>query len=64
MSEKIVGAIVGAFGGLASIAYGKEILVFIIFGVIYITIISGSYDPITNLYNQEKFEKIIRFILR
>ena len=30
MSEKIVGAIVGAFGGLASIAYGKEILVFII----------------------------------
>ncbi len=30
MSEKIVGAIVGAFGGLSSIAYGKEILVFII----------------------------------
>lgn len=30
MSEKLVGAIVGAFGGLASIAYGKEILVFII----------------------------------
>ena len=30
MSEKIVNAIVGAFGGLASIAYGKEILVFII----------------------------------
>lgn len=30
MNEKIVGAIVGAFGGLSSIAYGKEILVFII----------------------------------
>ena len=30
MSEKIVGAIIGAFGGLTSIAYGKEILVFII----------------------------------
>ena len=30
MSEKIVTAIVGAFGGLSSIAYGKEILVFII----------------------------------
>lgn len=30
MSEKIVGAIVGAFGGLSSIAYGREILVFII----------------------------------
>lgn len=30
MSEKIVNAIVGAFGGMASIAYGKEILVFII----------------------------------
>lgn len=30
MSEKIVNAIVGAFGGTASIAYGKEILVFII----------------------------------
>ena len=30
MSEKIVNAILGAFGGLASIAYGKEILVFII----------------------------------
>ena len=30
MSEKIVSAIVGAFGGLTSIAYGKEILVFII----------------------------------
>lgn len=30
MSEKIVNAIIGAFGGFASIAYGKEILVFII----------------------------------
>ena len=30
MSEKIVNAILGAFGGLASIAYGTEILVFII----------------------------------
>lgn len=30
MSEKIVGAMIGAFGGLTSIAYGKEILVFII----------------------------------
>ena len=30
MSEKIVNAILGTFGGLASIAYGKEILVFII----------------------------------
>lgn len=30
MNEKLVGAIVGAFGGLSSIAYGKEILVFII----------------------------------
>lgn len=30
MSEKIVNAILGAFGGLTSIAYGKEILVFII----------------------------------
>ena len=30
MSEKIVNAIIGAFGGLATIAYGKEILVFVI----------------------------------
>ena len=30
MSEKLVNAIVGAFGGLTGIAYGKEILVFII----------------------------------
>lgn len=30
MSEKIVNAIIGIFGGLATIAYGKEILVFII----------------------------------
>ena len=30
MSEKIINAILGAFGGLASIAYGKEILVFCI----------------------------------
>lgn len=30
MSEKIVNAIIGTFGGLASIAYGKEILVFVI----------------------------------
>lgn len=30
MSEKIVNAILGAFGGLAAIAYGREILVFII----------------------------------
>ena len=30
MNEKLVGAIVGAFGGLTGIAYGKEILVFII----------------------------------
>ena len=30
MSEKIVNAIIGTFGGVASIAYGKEILVFII----------------------------------
>jgi len=30
MSEKLVGAILGAFGGLTSIAYGREILVFII----------------------------------
>lgn len=30
MSEKLVGAMIGAFGGLTSIAYGKEILVFII----------------------------------
>lgn len=30
MSEKIVNAILGAFGGLTTIAYGKEILVFII----------------------------------
>ena len=30
MSEKIVNAIIGTFGGLATIAYGKEILVFII----------------------------------
>ena len=30
MSEKIVNAILGVFGGLASIAYGKEILVFVI----------------------------------
>ena len=41
-----------------------EILVFIILGVIYITIISGSYDPITNLYNQEKFEKKARKMLK
>lgn len=30
MSEKLVNAIVGMFGGLTSIAFGKEILVFII----------------------------------
>ena len=30
MSEKIINAILGTFGGLATIAYGKEILVFII----------------------------------
>ena len=30
MSEKIVNAILGVFGGLTSIAYGKEILVFVI----------------------------------
>lgn len=30
MSEKIIDAILGTFGGLASVAYGKEILVFII----------------------------------
>lgn len=30
MSEKLVNGILGIFGGLASIAYGKEILVFII----------------------------------
>ena len=30
MSEKLVGGIVGAFGGLTSIAFGKQILVFII----------------------------------
>ena len=30
MSEKLVGLIVGAFGGITSIAYGKEILVFVI----------------------------------
>lgn len=30
MSEKLVHAIIGAFGGVTSIAYGKEILVFII----------------------------------
>ena len=30
MSEKIVGAMIGAFGGLTSIANGKDILVFII----------------------------------
>ena len=30
MSEKLVEAILGAFGGLTSIAYGREILVFII----------------------------------
>lgn len=30
MSEKLVNAIIGAFGGLTAISYGKEILVFII----------------------------------
>lgn len=30
MSEKLVNAIIGAFGGLTAIAYGREILVFII----------------------------------
>ena len=30
MSEKLVNAIIGAFGGITSIAFGKEILVFII----------------------------------
>ena len=30
MVEKIVGGILGLFGGLASIPFGKEILVFII----------------------------------
>ena len=30
MSEKIVNAILGVFGGLTTIAYGREILVFII----------------------------------
>lgn len=30
MSEKLVNAILGAFGGITAIAYGREILVFII----------------------------------
>lgn len=30
MAEKLVNAIVGAFGGITSVAFGKEILVFII----------------------------------
>ena len=30
MAEKLVNAIIGAFGGITSIAFGKEILVFII----------------------------------
>lgn len=30
MSEKLVNAIIGAFGGLTAIAYGKELLVFFI----------------------------------
>ena len=30
MSEKLVNAIIAAFGGVTAIAYGKEILVFII----------------------------------
>lgn len=30
MAENLVNAIIGAFGGISSIAYGKEILVFII----------------------------------
>ena len=30
MSEKLVNSIIGAFGGITSIAFGKEILVFII----------------------------------
>lgn len=30
MAEKLVNIIIGAFGGISSIAYGKEILVFII----------------------------------
>lgn len=30
MAEKLVSVIIGAFGGVSSIAYGKEILVFII----------------------------------
>ena len=30
MSEKLVNAIIGAFGGITAIAFGKEILVFII----------------------------------
>lgn len=30
MSEKLVNAIIGAFGGVTSIAFGKEIMVFII----------------------------------
>ena len=30
MSEKIVNAIIGAFGGVTSIAFGKELLVFVI----------------------------------
>lgn len=30
MSEKLVGAMIGAFGGLTAIKYGREILVFII----------------------------------
>lgn len=30
MAEKLVNAIIGAFGGLSAIAYGKEILVFVI----------------------------------
>ena len=30
MSEKLVKGILGAFGGLTSVAFGKELLVFII----------------------------------
>ena len=46
MSEKLVNGIIGAFGGLTAIAFGKEILVFIISKV---TVASSGDAPILEL---------------
>lgn len=41
-----------------------EIIIFIVLGAIYINVLAGNYDPITNLYSQDKFEKHAKSMLK